>query len=506
MTTFAKNCKHWILIIIGSVFWSLTMVKSGLVYDYGMGFWGPNGHDGVWHVSLASSLARGSTELPIFAGENIKNYHLGFDLTLAGIHTVTRIPIVNLYFQILPPLFAIAIGWLVYKLTNNLWSVFFTYFGGSLGWVFGGGESMFWAQQSMSTLINPPFAMSLILLLVGLILIKNKKYWWAGLVFAVLPHIKIYAGLLAFGGLLVAGLKDRNLYKTLILSLIIYLVTNYQLLTTSSSLVVWRPGWFLETMMALSDRFNWPRFYEAMINYQAAGNYSKAILAYGVAFGIFVIGNMGTRIIGLVQTKNWFYTSIIGAGLVLPMFFVQSGTAWNTIQFFYYSLFFAGILAGLSIQRLPKILKVFVVMLTIPTAIQTLPHYLPSRPPAKISIEELDALKFLSTQPAGVVVSYPAIVKDTQAPRPLYEYESTAYVSAFSGHSSFLEDEVNLNIMSYDWFTRRKTVDGFWKQPTVNFLIDNNITYVYLIKKTGMLSIDMSNIFENSEIAIYRVK
>ena len=36
------------------------MVKSGLVYDYGMGFWGPNGHDGVWHVSLASSLARGT--------------------------------------------------------------------------------------------------------------------------------------------------------------------------------------------------------------------------------------------------------------------------------------------------------------------------------------------------------------------------------------------------------------------------------------------------------------
>lgn len=491
---------------MGSVMWSLTMVKSGLVYDYGMGFWGPNGHDGVWHVALASSLARGSLDMPIFAGEKIKNYHLGFDLMLASLHTITRIPIVNLYFQILPPLLAIAIGWLVYRLTNNLWSVFFVYFGGSLGWVFRGGESMFWAQQSMSTLINPPFALSLILMLTGLILIQKKKYLWAGLVFAILPHIKIYAGLLAFGGLLVAGLKDRNLYKTLILSLIIYIATNYQLLTTSSSLVVWQPGWFLETMMALSDRFNWPKFYEAMINYRAAGNYPKAILAYSVALGIFVVGNMGTRIIGLFQTKNLFYTSIITAGLVLPMLFVQSGTAWNTIQFFYYSLFFAGILAGESLKKLPKLLKILIVMVTIPTAIQTLPHYLPDRPPAKISTEELEALKFLSRQPAGTVLTYPAVVKDTQAPRPLYEYESTAYVSAMSNKSSFLADEVNLNIMGYAWQTRRKSVDEFWKNPSVNFLVDNNIKYVYLIKNAGRISFDMSNIFENFAIAIYRVK
>ncbi len=506
MNILKRNYKVWLLILAGSIVWSLTMIKSGLVYDYGMGFWGPNGHDGVWHVALASSLDRGSSQMPIFAGEQIKNYHLGFDLMLAGLHTVTRIPIVNLYFQVLPPLFAIAIGWLVYKLTNNLWSVFFVYFGGSLGWVFGGGESMFWAQQSMSTLINPPFALSLIVMLVGLILIQKQKYWWAGLMFAVLPHIKIYAGILAFGGLLVAGLKDRNLYKTFFSAFSIYLLSNLQLLTSNFKIIEWRPGWFLETMMALSDRFNWPKFYEAMINYKAASNYPKTVLAYGVALGIFIVGNLGTRIIGLFQTKNWFYNSIIGAGLVLPMLFVQTGTAWNTIQFFYYSLFFAGILAGISIQKFPKLLKILIVILTIPTAIQTLPHYLPNRPPAKISIQELEALNFLSNQPTGTVLTYPAIVKDTLAPRPLYEYESTAYVSAFSDHPSFLEDEVNLNIMGYDWQTRRKSVDEFWKNPSINFLVDNNIKYVYLTKKVGMISFGMSNIFENPEVAIYRVK
>src|SRR3989338_3123411 len=137
---FAKN-SHWILITIGTIVWSLTMVKSGLVYSFGMGFWGPNGHDGVWHLAIISGLSRFSLAMPIFAGELIKNYHLGFDVLVAFLHLLTSIPSVNLYFQILPPVTAALIGFLVYKLTGNIWSVFFTYFGGSLGWILGKGES-----------------------------------------------------------------------------------------------------------------------------------------------------------------------------------------------------------------------------------------------------------------------------------------------------------------------------------------------------------------------------
>ena len=193
---------------------------------------------------------------------------------------------------------------------------------------------MFWSAQAISTLLNPPFALSLIFILFGLILIQKKKYWWAGVIFAILPHIKIYAGILSFAGLLVAGFKDKNLFKTLGLGLLIYLISNFQSLITGARILEWQPGWFLETLMALSDRFNWPKFYQAMINYRAAGNWPKAILAYFVAFVIFVIGNAGTRIIGLWKSKDYFYLSMIAVGLVIPMFFVQKGTAWNTIQFF----------------------------------------------------------------------------------------------------------------------------------------------------------------------------
>src|SRR5258708_39179076 len=78
-----NNLKVILLIILGTLSWSLTMVKSGIVYSYGAGFWGANGHDGIWHVSLINSLARGTFEMPVFAGAQIKNYHLGFDLLVA---------------------------------------------------------------------------------------------------------------------------------------------------------------------------------------------------------------------------------------------------------------------------------------------------------------------------------------------------------------------------------------------------------------------------------------
>ena len=134
--------KKILLIFLGALSWSLTMFKSDPCWfakcANGAGFWGPNGHDGIWHIALAESLSRGNLGIPTFAGGAIKNYHIGFDLLLALFHKITFIPINNLYFQILPPIFAVAIGLLVYKfvlvwtgsIRYTLYAVFFTYFGG----------------------------------------------------------------------------------------------------------------------------------------------------------------------------------------------------------------------------------------------------------------------------------------------------------------------------------------------------------------------------------------
>lgn len=539
--------KGLILIIVGSLTWSLTMVKSGLVHDYGMGFWGANGHDGVWHIALANSLARGSFEMPTFAGVGLQNYHLGFDLLLAFLHKVTTIPTQTLYFQIIPPTFAVLVGLLTYRFVFNwtkversaLWSLFFVYFGGSLGWLLGKGESTFWSQQAVSSLINPPFTLSLIFLLVGLIFLQNKKYFLAAFAFGLLIQIKAYAGVLAVGGLLVAGVwqlikkKELKLIKVFIGSLALSLALFLPFNQPAGGLFVFQPFWFLETMMQFSDRVGWQRFGEAMINYRLGYVWFKAIPAYLLAFIIFWYGNMGTRFLGEIyigkKLVDWkklgslevFVLSIVFAGALIPMFFLQGGTPWNTIQFFYYALFFSGILAGITLSRLDstgtksRLIIAAVVLLTLPTTMNTLKdHYLPSRPPAKLSPAELEALEFLKLQDSGIVLTYPfdkAAADEAVAnpPRPLYLYESTAYVAAFANKTIFLEDEVNLNITGYKWRDRREKVEEFFKSKDRNFLRENDIGYIYLVKNQN--SIDEGNlgvrrIFENEEVDIFRIK
>ena len=153
---------------------------------------------------------------------------------------------------------------------------------------------MFWAQQSVSTLINPPFALSLVLLLSGLILLlKKKNLLLPILCFGVLVQIKAYAGILALGALLIAASynlwkrKDWSLLKvfsgSLIVSVLLFLPFN----KNSGSLVVFKPFWFLETMMGLTDRLGWLRFGSAMTNYRLGNIWAKAVPAYLVAFAIF---------------------------------------------------------------------------------------------------------------------------------------------------------------------------------------------------------------------------
>ncbi len=561
------------MILAGSLVWSLTMVKSGLVYNYGMGFWGPNGHDGIWHISLANSLARGLWQMPIFAGETIKNYHIGFDLVLAILHKLTFIPIHTLYFQILPPIFAFLIGLFAYLFTlswknstkSAFWATFFVYFGGNWGWLVTlirgkelGGESLFWSQQAISTLINPPFALSLILIFSGLwVLVKGlqtkdkRLFIIATFLFGVLVQVKVYAGILVLAGLFMAGFwrmvkkQGIDLIKVFTGSLLISFLIFSPLIGSVGQTVIFQPFWFLESIVSSPDRFYWPKMASAIANYKLAGNWPRLILAYGVTFAIFWFGNLGTRILKeplfFVHLKNLkklsfievFLYSIIGLGVLLPTLFIQKGNSWNTIQFMYYSLVFSGILAGVCLgkyldknadekhstmihhsKRVGLIL--LIIAMTVPTSVGTLKHYLPQRPPAMISNQELEALDFLANQPDGTVLTQPfgrekALAAQSNPPRPLYLYESTAYVSAFSGKQTYLEDEVNLEITGYDWRKRRKEVEPFFGENCkidVNFFTDKEVSYIYLVKQNlckREFETIADKIFENLEVVVFKV-
>lgn len=552
----------WLIIFAGSTTWLLTQIKNGLLFNYGYGYWGPNGHDGIWHLQLINALTQ---KVPpdnfILAGLPLENYHYFYDLVLAQVIKLFGVDPQNLLFRYYPLLLSIMIGLLTYHLAillarkldysghkaklAGLLALFFVYFGGSFGWVVSfirkgsfGGETTFWAQQSISTLLNPPFASSVMLLFAGLYIyysfdFNQKKDVLAKglllvLLWGTLIEFKAYAGVLVLAALgLVSAFKMIKgkwwflmmSIPVALLSLIVFWPNN----ASSNSLISFSPFWLVRTMLEFEDRLFWPRLLLTM----QSGVWYKEWGAIAVGMVIFVVGNLGMRIFSLTDItpyRRYGLISLISlSGFILPMLFLQAGTNWNIVQFFYYSLMLQALLAGLVLAKwlvkLPKfgvpVLLVLIFALTIPTSLNTLSQYLPKRPPAKLAVSEIEALKFLSTKPSGVVLSPvfdPRLNPKFTAPKPLFAYASTSYVSAFSSQPSFLADSINLEILNIDSLPRVNATREILKGNNNSevLLNNNNIKYIYLPKQMSIKidegKLGVEKIFDNSEVSVYQKK
>jgi uncharacterized membrane protein len=165
-------------------------------------------------------------------------------------------------------------------------------------------------------------------------------------------------------------------------------------------------------------------------------------------------------------------------------------------------------------------LKVFfitmLILFTLPTTIGDLKNYLGYQSPTKIDFKELEALAFLKEQSEGIVLTYPhdyqAREKNKGEFKPLYIYETTAYVSAFGDQQTFLEDEMTLDIMQVDWQSRRVEIEEFFKtkdsKQTKKFLEENKIKYLYLVNgqkfNADQEQLGLNKIFENGLVTIFQ--
>jgi hypothetical protein len=505
---------------------------------------------------------------PVFAGEILKNYHWGFDFLASWLTRLLPLSPFDVYFRLLPLTFAFLIGFLSFYLGRlvskkfwvGFWFAFLNFFAGSLGWIITlwregrvGGESLFWSMQSISTLINPPYALSLVILLAGIAVWYKRKdvgRWWEGMflgaVFGLLVGIKAYAGILAGFSLLslwlFQWLKRR---KASAFSLWIWMSTGLVSISvlfligvfSGRPSLVFKPLWFVHSLVESLDKLYLPRIAVLRINLLANWwSWKLPFLIFLEIFllFIFLLGNMGTRVLGGIEIAKKLLRGAMSDFDVLvafflifsflfPMLFIQRGTTWNTIQFFYYFLFFSNFYFALFLARLTesKLLRnrlflIVILLLTLPTTFSSLRGYLGKVAPATIPYYELEGLDFLKRQSNGVVltVPYDKFKKSgVTAPLPLYLYESTSYVSALSDKVVFFEDEMNLQITGYPWEERRRKIekffsskDGIWSR---GFLLNNNIDYIYLVDdqklplQVGDLGLEV--IFDNGQVRIYKV-
>jgi hypothetical protein len=539
------------------------MLKSGLIYDFGLGFWGPNGHDAIWHLGLITQILESFPPLhPVFSGSLLSNYHWGYNLFTAIISYLLPFSLLDIYFRILPITFALFLGIFTYTLgfklsknhTTALFFVFLNYFSGSFGWIISlirysqiSGESTFWSMQPISTQLNPPFAFSLIILFSGLIYYLNsqkqkklKNYFILGLIFSLLAGIKIYAGLLVGISISIIFLikyfqknKDSKYLLTTIFTQLVFstLILIFLRSLNSGSLLEFKPFWFTHSLIESYDKLFLPQIASLRANLaQNPFSYKLPILLFIEIslFLLFIVGNLGLRVFSIfiikkIKSQNnieihQFILIIILLGITIPTFFVQKGTAWNTIQFFYYSLFLINYYFAVYLSSQKTIIALFLLLLTLPTSYSTLKDYFGYPPPSAIYNSELNALKFLKSQPRGNVLTYPYNKyernKYKTTPLPIYAYETTSYVAAFSSKPVYLEDEMNLNITGLDWQTRRINSEKFFNSTDQNFsrgfLINNNILYIYLLTDQNFpllpSQIQIDLIYDQDGVLIYKVQ
>lgn len=529
-----------------------TVFTSGLSRTFGVGFSGPNGHDAIFHLSLIEKFARNPFDFshPQISGQKLANYHFVFDYVSGLIVRTLGISSLSYYFLIFPLL----CGFLLVHFSNRLLSgwhfssgeklvtYFFLFFGGSLGFIpkiltsqdIFAGESSFWSNQSVSIFLNPPYALSILGLFVFFYLFQKfsqkgrfslHEFLILCLIGGLLAQVKVYAFILLTGALFFSR-EFKISFGIAFFGLIFSLPFS----SLSGSPFVFSPLWFPRSLFASYDRFYWPTFVSAWQAYEASGVFLKLIAVNAFALTVFIVGNLGVRLIGFlrflysrpINKTESIIRYIVLLGLIIPCLFTQKINPWNTIQFMYYSLLFlspfvARVLSD-SLGKIPAVAKflVYLVVLSLGsfTTVGTLRDYWGYFTASRLSYTEIAALNTLRSQSPGLVIS-PAFnpsSKDLYAPKPLYNYVSSAYISAFSNHDEYLSDTINLDITGYDYQQKIKNQQRFYnthdRKWAKDFLDSNNIKYVYetpLQKLTiNPEDIQLSKIFDSGEINLYK--
>lgn len=557
--------------IVGIVGMAAVNTPSGFPYKDGIYFWSSHGHDGVWHLALMEEMKNlvFPFKNPELAGAKLQNYHFFVDLLMSEFSRLFTFSSPDIYFRFMPIIFAILLGLTSFIFVRawskseiaGIWAMIFTYFAGSFGYLLYipthkslGGESIFWVSQTQSVLGNPPHASAFVITTAFLFLLfkyftsrKLIYFLLCAILGGAIIEFKVYAGVLILGGLFLAGIWELFFKRikqtillflaTLIVSLAVYLPNS----ANSQDFLIWQPWWYIRTMVVASDRLNWMDLELRRQTYVAELNWKRVAQVEATAFLIFLFGNLGMRFLGFWAVLGkirkdvfnnafeLFFMAVTTAAFFIPVFFLQKGVAWNTIQFNQYFLLFFGFLAAISTVKLLSLLKnksikiffsLIIVILAVPTQLGLLWQFYSNPALSKVSYEEIEALNFLRNEgsPNDIVLTAPfnKYERDryTKPPIPIYAWYDTGYAPAFSGKKTLISDEEQVNIMGYDarklLQERTEAFESLDFRKMNDFLKNYDVDYIYLVwdqkiaTSSSYLNADL--IFENKDAKVFKVK
>lgn len=552
--------RKWItllIVVLAFVVQMVVVMPSGTHYCAGdvcgTFFWGAHEHDGVWHLALINNgLSTSPPQFPTFAGAMLTGYNALLDWLIKIFHTITNIPVLFIYFKMIPILWFISMVYVWTKFAKNYstnkWFVpallFFVFFGNSFSYLFRfyhegiiWGASGLLSMQSPQVLNNIQFALTLPLLGIMLTIFYKQKAdvkdaIYLGILNFAIMGLKFYGGAvalamsIAYAFSLLLMSKKRAAFITLTLILLGFISSTFLFYNPlgsgdTSSILSFKPLSTVHPIIEERGLFFAPSIANLRNNLYGSPLSIRLILIELATVALFVVFNWGTRIIGLLSIKRKPFELILLSGILVGflanILFVQRGEWWNTVQFLYYGTFLSNILAASVLATLivhkdwwRKILAVIIVVLTLPNAIDTYRIFSSFPPHSYVSDIEMKSLEYLKSLEPGVVLALPLNplpAKNDLLPRPLYNMYDTAYVSAFSGQQSYFNDVVQMKLMGIDYADRLANI------KSSNCKVLSEIKYIYVAGDQSQLykwqkcqDFGIKNIFENDESSIYIIE
>lgn len=551
-----------LVIVVGLVLHMSIIWPSGSRYCYGnqcgIFFWGSNEHDAVWHLALENTtFASSPPTMPNYSGTPLSGYNALMDQVVYTISHFSGISASLWYFKIIPVLWFAILTYLVIKLaqkiTTNPWYppvlLFFVYLGNSFSYLLTLMHSGTWlgasgllSMQSPQTLTNIQFGLSLPLIVGMLILMYDGKHFFQKqLLLAVLVAatwgLKFYGGAVstAMVGIYYLVNSRKNGWKQTIMGLVtlgvftlgaIPLFYGIASLGSGGSTFTWSPLTTVHPIIEQDNLAYLPKLANARYSLINRGIGPKLVLIETLTLMIFIVLNFGTRIFGLwvvaaklIKRQINSFDLVVTAGVVLSfllsVLLVQKGVWWNTVQFLYYSLFLANIYGALIVVELLSSRKwwgvaaaICLIVITLPNAFDTWKTFTGFPPRSYISDQEMELLAVLSKQSPGVALALPlAATESNQVAKlaPLYERYDTSYVAAYSGHPTYINDLIQLQLTGIDYRARLAEVESG------DCRVLGEVKYIYLAGRRAQLDVwkkcgtSVRSVAENSAGAVYRV-
>lgn len=475
-----------IVLLVGATAFASLLFFSGLPTSQGLQFFATNATDGIRHVAYSSNqVFHFPPQEPGIAGKSLLGFHYFYDFLLSRFALFYHFPIIDLYYRYFPFLISFLYGASFLLLTDvvkkraakNL-LLFLVYFCGStypLVLLFFPNLNLSdnILVQPIGLIINPFIVLSLGFLVAGIgLLLKIKESWkyaiLVGLFFGILSQIKIYAGFIAIGALILYSFLLWYRYKkqyvfsiitalflTAVLTILTYFPNNF-----GQGGLIWAPFLFYAHYMqtATMQPLSWAT---RLLVYQEQKNYLGILLLYAFAVFLFIFLNIGLQMVIFIKIKTlatkkfWrndthflILISVLIAFLV-PTFFIQSISVFDTVQFFWILQVLlcipTAIVLGRWFDELPKFFKVFlligVVLIVFPEVNAIENQYVFSSPNFVFSKTDEMTLQMVSklVPQNNFILFIPAIsaTKNTTIDTLTPE---TPFLAALTGRSIYYED------------------------------------------------------------------